>query len=522
MLRPIHSSLLVLSGVLLAYACSGSESKKAAPYDPSAGSPGDGEAGAGGAGSHAGGSSSGNAGSAGASVAGTSSAGAAGAAGAGEAGGGGIAGEGGQLGGAGGEGGNSDAAGAGGAGGADTEPPTCSETCLAGACVFDACLGTTTVASSVNLSTTSTSAERPCADAPAFAVTALSASSATIATAATDCLAADDEVLLINLQGDTNAAINVGVWELLKVGSVDGTSVTFASPKQRRYGAFTDTDDGIGTGVGEQRVALIRVPRFGVLDVAEGSSITANPWNGQLGGVVALRAGRLHLAGKIDGSALGYRPGLFSRDDYDCSDSVQTVAGESIAGTGTPSTLANFGASGGLGAGVGSFNANSPLMATPGHATAGEAGTNYGARAANSPGGVYGTSDGSRLTLGSGPGGGVTCDADTHLPYLVPLFLGHAGGIVLVLADEVTLTQTGSISVSPPQSPRDIAFSGGYVLLRGKSLSLGTGQVTALGGVGKGVNGPTLNITNHAGDGYITLDAPAVTGTTTPAATLLQ
>jgi hypothetical protein len=517
MLRPIQSSLLVLSGVLLVYACSGSESKKAAPYDPSAGSPGDGEAGAAGAGSHTGGSSSGNGGSAGASVAGTGGAATAGAAG--EASGGSGGDSGGQTGGAGGEGGNSDA---GGAGGSDSNPPTCAETCLTGACVFDTCLGTTTVATSVNLSTTSTSAERQCADAPAFAVTALSASSATIDTAATGCLAADDEVLLINLQGDASAAINVGVWELLKLSGVDGTSVTFTSPKQRRYGSTTDTDDGIGTGLGQQRVALVRVPRFGVLDVAQGSSITANPWDGQLGGVVALRAGRLHLAGKIDGSALGYRPGLFSRDDYDCSDSVQTVAGESIAGTGTPSTLANFGASGGLGAGVGSFNANSPLTATPGHATAGEAGTNYGARAANSPGGVYGTSDASRLTLGSGPGGGLTCDADTHEPMLVPLFLGHAGGIVLVLADEVTLTQTGSISVSPPQSPRDIAFSGGYVLLRGQSLSLGTGQVTALGGVGKGVNGPTANLTNHAGNGYITLDAPAVTGTTTPAATLLQ
>lgn len=426
-----------------------------------------------------------------------------------------------MVGGAGGEGGTGEDGGAGGAGGADN-PPTCNETCAAGACVFDTCLGTTTVGSSVNLSTTSTSAERQCADAPAFAVTALSTTTATIATAATGCLAADDEVLLINLQGDTTATTNVGVWELLKVSAVDGTSVTFTSPKQRRYGSTSDTDDSIGTGVGQQRVALIRVPRFGVLDVAEGSSITANPWDGQLGGVVALRAGRLNLAGKIDGSALGYRPGLFSRDDSDCSDSVQTVSGESIGGLGTASTLANIGASGGVGAGAGSFNANSPLTSTPGHATAGEDGTNFGARGLNSPGGVYGTSDGTRLTLGSGPGGGLTCDASTHTPVLVPLFLGNAGGVVLVLADEVTLTQTGSITVSPPQAPRDIAYSGGYILLRGQSLSLGAGQVTALGGVGKGVNGPTLNVTRKAGDGYVTLDAPSVSGTTTPAATLLQ
>ncbi len=456
----VAPKLFALSGVLLVYACSGAESRRAAPSEPSAGaagSPNDtAEAGAGGAESHAGGSSSGGL--------------------LGGASGGGAGGVGGTDDGDGLTGGAGAAGDSGGAGGADTDSPTCNEACEAGACVFDRCLGTTTVATSINLSTTPLSVARQCAEAPGYAVTSLTARMATLSAAATGCLAADDEVLLINLQGTPNATANVGAWELLKVSAVAGTSVTFASAKVRHYGATSDNDD-VGTSVDQQRVALIRVPRFGVLDITALGTITANAWDGQLGGVIALRAGQLHLAGKLDASALGYRPGLFSLDDFNCSNSVATQAGESIAGTGTPTSLANFGASGGLGAGTGNFNTNSPLTATPGHATAGEVGTNYGPRAAGAPGGVYGTSDGSRLTLGSGPGGGLTCDNGNHEPLLasLPLFSGHAGGIVLALADEISLTDTGSISASPPQAPRDIAYSGGYILLRGQSLSLGNG-----------------------------------------------
>ena len=505
MFRPFRSSVLVLSGVLLSYACSGESSKKAFRAEPDAGAAGEVSGGSGEAGavSRAGGSSNGGGVSGGAPDGGSE------------------AGLGGQS--DGGVGGASDVGDVGGAGGADTEPLGCNATCVAGACVFEQCLGTTTLETLVNLSTTPISAERQCAEAPAFAVTALSVSGATLSASASGCLANDDEVLLINLQGSAASTANVGAWELLKVSVVAGDTVTFASNKQRNYGAASNSDADVGTGQSQQRVALIRVPRFGVLDVRALGTLTANPWDGQLGGVIALRAGKLQLAGKIDGSALGYRGGRFSQDDSNCSDSIVTDAGESIAGIGTLSTLANFGASGGIGAGNTLFNSNTPLLATPGHALPGEAGSNFGGRTANTPGGTYGSSNGSRLTLGSGPGGGLTCDnASVHDPVLTSPFGGKAGGIVLLLADEVSLTETGRISASPPPATRDIAFAGGYVLIRGQSLTLGTGQVSALGGIGKGVNGNTLNITKQAGSGYVTLDAPSITGSTTPAATLLQ
>ena len=60
------------------------------------------------------------------------------------------------------------------------------------------------------------------------------------------------------------------------------------------------------------------------------------------------------------------------------------------------------------------------------------------------------------------------------------------------------------------------------MLIRGTTLALGSARVTAVGSVGKGVNGNTLGHSNQAGAGYVTLDAKTVTGTTLPAATSLQ
>lgn len=423
-----------------------------------------------------------------------------------------------EVGGAGGEAPKADA----GAGGQSAvEPPTCNETCPEGACVFDTCLGTTQVDTLVNLTTTPISANRLCGEAPAYTVTALTATSATLATnVVAGCLNVGDEVLLINLQGAPGAVDNVGAWELLRVNDVQASSVSFSTEKLNRYGATSDSDDAVGVGANQQRVALIRVPRFGVLDLADTATLTAKPWDGRLGGVVALRAGKLQVAGAIDAAALGYRAGRGSVDDVTCSDSIQTEAGESIAGPGKAGTAANLGASGGLGPGSASFNSNNPIIASAGHALPGEAGANNGARAASTPGAAYGSGDGTRLTLGSGPGGNLRCTFDTHAP-LLDITVGQAGGIVLLLADEVTLTDSASISASPP-TPRDLAFAGGYVLIRGQNLSLGNGHVNALGGVGKNNSAATAGFENHAGPGYIVLDASAVEGTTEPAATLLQ
>jgi hypothetical protein len=382
--------------------------------------------------------------------------------------------------------------------------------------------GTVSLTGTHDLSSEALVATRTCAEAPAYSVSALSARGATLAAAPDDgCLAAGDEVLLINLQGTTEAHVNTGNWELLKVESLVGTAVAFTSNKSRRYGSSAESDGGLGTGADTQRVALVRVPHFDSLTIQGEATLTAAPWSGTLGGVVALRADTLQVDGTISAAKLGYRGGRWSRDDQNCSDNIATEAGESISGLGSAVTAHNVGASGGIAALNGlTFNTDSPVCASAGHALAGEAGLNAKTRTLGEPGGVYGADDASKLTLGSGPGGNVTCDSDTGRdPYLADLDI-RAGGIVLLLVGKLDIGVAGAVTATPPDPSRDVAPSGGYVYVRGTTLSVGDKRITAQGAYGRSVNGPSAGQFNHAGPGYIVLEG-AVTGTTDPVAKIL-
>ena len=86
--------------------------------------------------------------------------------------------------------------------------------------------GTTT-----NLSTDNTSASRTCpdgGDAIAYQVTRLTNGYAEVEeTLDDDCLNAGDEILLINMMGDVDEAVNVGTYEFLTVGDVTDDTVVF-------------------------------------------------------------------------------------------------------------------------------------------------------------------------------------------------------------------------------------------------------------------------------------------------------
>jgi hypothetical protein len=408
-------------------------------------------------------------------------------------------------------------------GGAGGEPgPSCVPAeCAPGACVAGACVPVTTVASDVNLSTTSLTAGRTCAEAIAYSVLALGKASATLSAApAAGCLDAGDELLLINLQGTTAAHDNVGNWELLRLSAVAGSNVTFTRGVTRFYGSAASSNAGLGVGATTERVALIRVPSFGRLVVNAGVTVTANAWDGALGGVVTFRAAQLDLSGTVSAAALGYRPGRWSMDGNSCANSTQTEAGESIGGQGTATTLNNLGASGGLSAGTVSYNSDNVVLSTPGHAQAGVVGFNPKGRTIGDPGAAYGSADATQLTLGSGPGGALNCiPAPTQAtPYLFVGDTNQAGGIALLLVNDLKVEATGKVTATSPDSPRDIAFSGGYVYLSGSTMALGNNRVSAPGTFGSVPLGPLTGQKNQASPGYIVLSATSVTGTTTPAA----
>lgn len=413
--------------------------------------------------------------------------------------------------------------------------------CTSGLCGSGSCRPSVTVSNSWNPSFASVVPGRTCSDAMSFAVTGLTTTSATVSTssdgtqlsAGASCLSQGDEVLLINLQGSIGEVANVGNWELLQVASysVPSKTVTFATAKTRNYGAGND-DTRIGpTGVSgkTQRVMLMRVPRFGVLTVTNTGTVATQPWEALMGigGVTALRAVKLTVDGTISADARGYRDGRGSVD-RSCVYNVPTMRGESIGG---------FAAVGGGGAPIGgssgwvmndpspptSFAGDDlPLMPGAAHAQAGEAGKNPLGRTFGADGTTYGVSDATKLTMGSGAGGGLACGASfADQPILDPFVLAsRSGGITLLLVGELTVGATGKISASGAATAAKPA-SGGYVFIKGGALNVGTGQVKAVGGTATGTAGAFKDEVVKGGDGYVVLQGTSVTGTTSPAANQL-
>jgi hypothetical protein len=130
------------------------------------------------------------------------------------------------------------------------------------------------------------------------------------APAYSDCIAAGDNVLIINEQGTSGANTNVGNYELLKVYKVAGSTVTFTTAKKKYYGSGTSDDNSLGETTSTQRVVLQRVPQFQNVTINPSITVNASAWNGTTGGITAFMVnGTLTNNGTISGSSLGYLGG---------------------------------------------------------------------------------------------------------------------------------------------------------------------------------------------------------------------
>ena len=117
--------------------------------------------------------------------------------------------------------------------------------------------------------------------------------------------------------------------------------------------------------------------------------------------------------------------------------------------------------------------------------------------------------------MGSGCGGNLTCNGVAHPPSLVPDG-EQAGGIVVLLGGNVAVSASGAITANGQSIDDRTASSGGYVLVRGGVVSLGTSQVMTEGGV---TTRNDAGFANAASAGFIAvLYKTSVTGTTAPAA----
>lgn len=327
--------------------------------------------------------------------------------------------------------------------------------------------GAVTIAAGKNINTDPIATGRTVADGEAFAVSAISTNTVTLtgtgtdgtaATSASTSLAANDEVMLINLQGDATNNGNVGVYETFTVQSVSSATVTFTTNVAGTYGV-----GGNSTLTG-QKIVLQRVPNYTNVTVNSGITLTANAWDGTYGGMVAFKAnGTVTVTGSISTTAKGYRGG---------SRGTGGIQGESYKGSGSVSIAANGGGGGGGCHILYSGYYNGGGGGGGGYGATGSTSSSINGNCTDVGGSSYGIANLSTLFLGSGGGGGGDGCAGSGGS-------GAAGGGIVFISSSA-LTVSGSIVTNGNT---------------GSSASGGTGNCGAAGGGGG--SGGSIRITTN-------------------------
>lgn len=324
-----------------------------------------------------------------------------------------------------------------------------------------------------------------------------------------------------------------GNQELNRIAALNGSTATLANPLASTYAA------------GAQAVV---VPQYTSVNVAAGGSLSAPPWNGTTGGILAFQAsGSVTVDGAVTMAGRGFRGGGDAVGCFPASPGCiinHGRYGESEAGASTFGTqdAGGYGANNGSGGGGGTRGQDCAAGGGGSHATAGSPGTDgsLGNCIANLkhggglPGTLIGSQDLTRaIMLGGGGGEGGPDEDGTH-----PGPGGNGGGLVVILASSLTVSATGNMDVrgaagaggannfgSCGGSGAGMGSGGGGAggairIVTAAGAALGSGRVSALGGSGgnTGSCGPG-NPGGNGGVGRIHVRAgSAPTGTTTPPA----
>ncbi|MFO0607475.1 MAG: MXAN_6577-like cysteine-rich protein [Polyangiales bacterium] len=378
-------------------------------------------------------------------------------------------------------------------------------TCNAGACTYTTSTRDVTVAGTQTVNAVAASANG-----------AAGADRVTI-TNVVGTFAAGDLVLLHQTQRASGA---VGYSELRRVTSViAGTPVTLVFDASLTN-AYATSDSPFA------RAQVVRVEEVRNLTVPTGTTLNAPTWNGTTGGVLAVVAGAsVTVAGTVNMDGRGFR-GRGHPCTYRCARGYQ---GEGVAGLGGADIAANGNGGGGGGAGQDDGSGGGG-----GYAAAGGAGGNGTCgtcrEACPIPGGnggaLAGTANLATAFFLGGAGGEGGADEDGSNPGAG----GNGGGAVFIRAS--TFNVTGSIVA------RGAAGAGGNQnSCGGVGCGMGGGGGGAGGAIrlqasGTAVIGTNLLNVNGAGGGGATcgsatggagsvgrigVNAPTVTGATTPA-----
>jgi large repetitive protein len=231
--------------------------------------------------------------------------------------------------------------------------------------------------------------------------------------------ASGDQVLIIQVQ---KATFTTGVYEMLAISGIVGSTITFASNFQN---AYTSNSTAVTT-------QMIRVPNYSAVTL--GSTFNVPAWDGNEGGICIIKcSGTMTLTAQINATGKGFRGGVSTSVGY---------ANPSARGEGQTAESSVGSAANAAGGGGGRMNQPSALSAKTGagggHATAGTNGNS------NAVGGTaWGGQDlTSHLGFGGGGGaGGYDYSSQGGNG-------GIGGGIIMIMAETLTLSGSGELAAS--------------------------------------------------------------------------
>ncbi len=309
-------------------------------------------------------------------------------------------------------------------------------------------------------------------------------------------IAVGDEVLVLVAQGTAADHGAVGRYTFGVVTAVEPVALVL--------------DTAPDLGADGAKVIVQRVPRYGDVVVRAGGRLTAGAWNGETGGVLAMRvAGTLAIedGGAVSAAGLGYAGGATGP-----SYNVDGFQGESVGGVGIGGAASGAGyneSNGAAGANVGGGGCNVGGGGGE-HAGGATAGASWnGVATAPAAGATYG--DGAGLYFGSGGGGVVNLGAGAGPG-------GAGGGVLFVEARVLVAEGAGALSARGGDGAGWAAGSytygagggaGGTVWIVGETLELADGAVVAAGGAGyDAVTRPG----GDGGEGRLRLDCGTLNG----------
>lgn len=315
----------------------------------------------------------------------------------------------------------------------------------------------------------------------------------------TTSIAVGDTVLIVQMKGATIDQSNnsdygdvmnwnaAGGYEYNEVCDIQGNTVIFKREFLHNYNSGG-------------AVQVVTVPTYTNAEVS--ATLTANPWNGSDGGIVALRVyGTLELNADVDVSGLGFRGGAHDSSVFDCnfvvlfSDYEYSVASGlgAMKGEGIANYTALNGGKGALANGGGGGNDHNSGGGGGGLFTAGgQGGDNDDPNSFNCHG--YDPGEGgkamslpdNRIFFGGGGGAGHSNSGNVNTA-------GNGGGIVLIECDELigngqAIITNGTDALDGFGDGAGAGGAGGMILLIVNNYT-GTLNAQAIGGNGGNADG---------------------------------